>query len=85
MAQRLTAEQKRFRELTEAQFQKQVTEMAQLMGWHWMHVSYGPKLNRTGKVVRYTTPTTGTLAKGWPDLVLVHEGQRRISAAELKK
>ena len=85
MSRRLTDDDRRFRELTEAQFQRQVTDLAEKCRWHWMHVSYGPKLDRSGAVVRYTTPTTGTMAKGWPDLVLVRERDRRLIFAELKR
>jgi hypothetical protein len=85
MSRRLTDDDRRFRELTEAQFQLQVTSLAQLLGWHWVHVSYGPRLNRAGAVARYTTPTTGTMAKGWPDLVLVRAKDKRIIFAELKR
>lgn len=85
MSRRLTSDERRFRELTESQFQRQVTSLAQMLGWHWVHVSYGPKLNRAGAVVRYTTPTTGTMAQGWPDLVLVRPKDSRLIFAELKR
>lgn len=85
MSKRLTDDDRRYRALTEAQFQGQVTSLAQLLGWHWVHVSYGPRLNRAGAVARYTTPTTGTMARGWPDLVLVRPKDKRIIFAELKR
>lgn len=60
--------------LTEAQFQKQVLELAETLGWHWMHI---------GRVGKYTANgAKGTLGTGWPDLVLI----RRTTTvyAELK-
>jgi phage shock protein PspC (stress-responsive transcriptional regulator) len=85
MSRRLTDDDRRYRAMTEAQFQGQVTGLAQLLGWHWVHVGYGPRLNRSGGVARYTTPTTGTMAKGWPDLVLVRPRDRRLIFAEVKR
>lgn len=69
--------------MTEKAFQRQVTELAQLLGWHWVHVSHSPQVNR-GIVTRYTTPTHGTLGKGWPDLMLIRERDQRLIFAELK-
>jgi hypothetical protein len=73
----------RFLQLTETQFQRQVTEMAQLLGWHWVHVSHSPQV-KNGVVRKYTTPTHGTLGKGWPDLMLIRERDKRLIFAELK-
>jgi hypothetical protein len=64
--------------LTESQFQRQVTELAELYGWEWMH----PRAGRT--MDSWRTPMSGTMAQGWPDLVLVHPAQRRILFVELK-
>jgi len=61
-------------ELSEAEFQQQVTRLAENLGWHWMHVK------TTGKGQHF--PIRGTLGKGWPDLVLVKDG--RLIFAELK-
>lgn len=73
----------RFREISEKAFQLQVTGLAQLLNWHWLHVSHSPQVNR-GIVTKYTTPTHGTLGKGWPDLILIREKDKRIIFAELK-
>lgn len=79
----LSSDQRRFREITEKAFQLQVTGLAQLLGWHWLHVSHSPQVNK-GVVSRYTTPTHGTLGKGWPDLVLINEKDKRLLFVELK-
>ena len=61
-------------DLTEAEFQRQVTEVAVREGWDWMHI---------GRIGKYTpNGAKGTLGTGWPDLVLVR-GPRLIFA-ELK-
>lgn len=62
---------------SEAQFQQQVTGLANLRGWEWMHIQ--PGLNERGF---YRTPVSGSLGAGWPDLVLV-KGER-ILFVELK-
>lgn len=52
---------------TEAQFQKRVTDAAELFGWAWMHIVRCP----TNRGTSWRTPTIGPLGAGWPDLVLV--------------
>lgn len=53
-------------ELSEADFQKQVTDFALLRQWQWMH------LERMGNPEgRWRTPVSGPLGRGWPDLVLI--------------
>jgi hypothetical protein len=64
-------------QLSEAQFMAQITSLANLRGWHWLHIL--PGLNERGY---YRTPVSGSLGAGWPDLVLV-KGQR-ILFVELK-
>ena len=63
--------------VTEALFQRQVTDLADICGWHWLHVrkSLG---RRDGKRAWQTT----TNLKGWCDLLLWKPG--RVVAAELK-
>lgn len=73
----------RFHEITESAFQRQVVEMAQLLRWEWLHVSASPQVNR-GVVTKYTTPTHGTMGKGWVDLILVRQKDKRLIFAELK-
>jgi hypothetical protein len=62
--------------LTEAQFMRQVTELAELYGWSWAH--FRPAMTSKG----WRTPVSGPLGAGWPDLVLIRK--RRIVFAELK-
>ncbi len=66
------------RKLTEAEFQRQVTDLAELLGWEWAH--FRPALTAKG----WRTPVSGPLGKGWPDLVLVHAAKKRLIFAELK-
>lgn len=63
-------------ELSEAEFQQQVTRLAENLGWHWMHVK------TTGKGQHF--PIRGTLGKGLPDLFLAKAGQGHFWA-ELKR
>ena len=74
------------RRLTEAAWQRQVTDLADLQGWRWMHaptvtVTRPPTAGRPRPVVYAETTTKGTLGSGWPDLVLVRE---RVVFVELK-
>lgn len=72
------------RPLTEAQWQDQVTELASLHGWGWLHAErvVTRRRNRDGSERMVNeTPLRGPLGRGWPDLVLVRE---RIIFAELK-
>ena len=74
-----TAAERRDRATSEAELQRLVTDMAELYGWEWVH--FRPA--RTDKGWR--TPVSGPLGKGWPDLVLVRERDRRILFVELKR
>lgn len=62
--------------ITEAEWQDQVITLAHLLGWRHLHVR-----RSIGKGQRWTTATN---IKGFPDLLLWHERQQRIIAAELK-
>ncbi len=57
--------------LSEAAFQRQITDLADLRGWSWMHMQ--PAQSRDS----WRTPYSGSLGKGWPDLVLV-KGERIV-------
>jgi hypothetical protein len=61
---------------SEREFQRAVMEMAELCGWETLHVRTSMQQGR------YLTATTGTMAKGWVDLVLVKGS--RVIFAELK-
>jgi len=63
-------------ELSEAEFQQQVTRLAENLGWHWMHVK------TTGKGQHF--PIRGTMRAGWPDLFFAKPG-RGFFWAELKR
>lgn len=63
----------------EQRFQAQVTELAAWRGWEFMHVR--PGLFRDG---RFATMTSGTMARGWPDLTMVQPRTGRLIYAELK-
>lgn len=67
------------RQVSERQFQRDVTDAAERLGWHWLHVrkSVG---RRDGEAAWQTT----TNIAGWVDLLLWHERQHRVIAAELK-
>lgn len=63
--------------VTESDFMDQVTQMAEMFGWAWVH--FRPGMTTKG----WRTPVSGPLGKGWPDLVLVRDD--RIIYAELKR
>ena len=63
--------------ITEADFQRQVTDLATRLGWSWLHVERMG--NEQG---RWRTPVSGPLGTGWPDLVLIRRGS--LIFAELK-
>jgi hypothetical protein len=63
--------------ITEADFQRQVTDLATRLGWSWLHIE------RMGDVSgRWRTPVSGPLGTGWPDLVLICRD--KLIFAELK-
>ena len=49
------------REISEAEFQRQVTDLAEMLGWSWMHIE--KMSNDRG---RWRTPVSGPLGKGFP-------------------
>jgi hypothetical protein len=62
--------------LTEAEFQRQVTDLAEILGWTWVH--HRPAQTAHG----WRTPVSGPLGKGWPDLIMSRGP--RLLACELK-
>lgn len=67
--------------MTELDFQRQLVGpkgLATMLGW--LHVHHRPAQTTRG----WRTPVSGELGKGWPDLVLVRERDRRLIFAELK-
>lgn len=80
---RLTDEERRWRTVTGGELQRQITDLAELLGWSWLHIRPGLRANG-----RWYVPVEGPLGKGWPDLVLVRAGgyeEARIVFAELKR
>jgi hypothetical protein len=75
---RLAAIRKRAPRMYEADFQKQVIDLALLRNWDYMHI------NKVYDARGYhRTPVIGTIGAGWPDLVLIRTG--RLVFAELKR
>jgi len=64
--------------MNEAEWKKQFTDLAELLGWEWVH--FRPCQERG----QWTTPVDGPLGVGWPDVVLVHDRMRRMIITELK-
>lgn len=77
---RLTAEERALRSLTERDFQRQVTGLAEVLGWSWCHW----RALRNGRGI-WQVPVEGPLGKGWPDLTLLRVRDRRLIFAELKR
>jgi len=77
---RLTDVERRERALSEADFQRQVTDLATALGWSWAH--FRALQNRRGM---WQVPVEGPLGVGWPDLVLLRVRDRRLVFAELKR
>lgn len=67
------------REGPELQLQRQVVQLAEMLGWE--HLAIRPMLTKSGF---YKAGTMGTMAKGWPDLTMVRARDRRLIFAELK-
>lgn len=66
--------------LTEAEFQRQVTDLAEILGWHTRTRDTSivlPGLAFHPQVAYRSEP-------GWPDLTMVRRRDRRIVFAELK-
>jgi hypothetical protein len=64
--------------LNEREFQRQVTGLAELLGWDWAH--WRPAMTKRG----WRTPVSGTIGEGMVDLLLVRGRDQRIVFAELK-
>lgn len=65
--------------ITEKQWQEQVVGLAARLGWQWLHV----RSSMYGEA-HFLTATSGTLGKGWPDLLMVKPGRKPL-AVELKR
>ncbi len=63
--------------ITERDFQLQVTQLAEMCGWEFMHIRSARTMDS------WRTPVSGTLGRGFPDLLLIRGS--RIIFAELKR
>lgn len=75
---RLTEQQRRDRELSEAELRVQADDLAAMFGYDSMTV--GPLRTSHG----WRTPTRGSLGEGWPDSTFVHPIKQRLFFAEFK-
>lgn len=66
-------------EQTEAEFQVAVIQFAEYHRWESAH--FRPARTKKG----WRTPVQGSMGKGFPDLILAHQGQQRLIFAELKR
>lgn len=68
--------------ISEDDFQGQVTHLAEILGYGWVH--FRKARTKHG----WVTPVSGTLGEGWPDLVLVRKATAsrtgRVVFAECK-
>mgnify|MGYP001611260731 CR=1 FL=1 len=75
----LTSVERAERALHEDDFQVLVTDLAERLGWSWLHI-------RPGRTEHgWRTPISGPLGKGFPDLVLLRVRDRRLLFVELKR
>jgi len=80
MGRRLTDKERAYRAISEKDFQRQITDLAEMYGWEWRHFKDSRKaVVRGGK----TFLVGDDDAKGWPDLVLVRPPELVI--IEVKK
>lgn len=78
---RLTDQERALRAVSEADLQRQVIDLAVLLGYEWAHFRHAP----SRKDNLWRVPVAGPLGKGWPDLVLVRTRDRRHLVVELKR
>lgn len=75
----LTEQQRADRRLSGGDLQRQITDLAAMYGWTWVHF-------RAARTERgWRVPVEGPMGKGWPDLVLVSPMRRRTLAVEVKR
>jgi hypothetical protein len=80
---RLTDVERAERAMTELDLQRLLVGkagLAPMLGWEHVHVRAGLRSNG-----QYRVATSGSMAAGWPDLVLVRARDRRLIFAELKR
>ena len=69
--------------ITEAQFQKQIIQLAKLCGWRVAHFRSVRVQSKNGWT-RWQTPVQAD-GVGFPDLVLVHPKRRMLAFIEVKR
>lgn len=77
---RLTDQQRRDRELSEAELRSQVEDLAAMLGYESMFVM---PLRASGGI--WKTATFGSLGKGWPDTTFIHRRTGRTIYVEFKR
>ncbi len=65
--------------LSERDFMAQVMQLATIYHWEALHLR--PGMTRDS----WRTPISGSLGKGWPDLLLLRESDGQRLAVELKR
>lgn len=65
MAARLTDQQRAFREISEKAYQKQITDLATMYGWRWVHFGDSRNTNKHGQQFGDKN------AAGFPDLLCI--------------
>lgn len=68
--------------INEAEFQQQIIDLAQYLGYMVVHFR-GVGVQRQDGSVYYQTPVQAD-GKGFPDLVLAHKERKRVIFAEVK-
>jgi hypothetical protein len=63
--------------VSERDWQRQLVDLAETLGYQWAH--FRPAMRQSG---HWSTPVSGGLGVGWPDLVLARPG--RFVMVELK-
>lgn len=64
--------------ITEAAWQRQITDLAEILGWQWAH--FRPAQTAHG----WRTPVSGPIGAGWPDLMLARRRDGRFLLVETK-
>ena len=77
---RLTDQERADRALTGGELQRQITDLATMLGWSWCHW----RALKNGRGF-WQVPVEGPLGTGWPDLFLAHPVKVRLLGIEVKR